>query len=387
MAKVTRRKRSVGTRIGEALSGVASAIGAGVDLTTKLENAKTQRAFAQNQLEQINLRRRDMEEKQRLIATSQLNDLMLEAIETDDPKNFLQMRGSDVEAALTRSGSTLSIDGFSKLALNKNENVKNAAKDLRIASAGLNRITPGSSDLKTLENMTNRGLKAFDTMAAAMPTEAKKELIQQKKVFLQQAERIRSDFTRSEQLSAKGPSGGGAKGPVSAETVDAAISEVKKRFKAIKEQPGSTLSKIGIIGGTTQKLLNTPVANLQSSDVATLNAGLSNLMQVYTRFTSGAQANQFEQLIIKKDILPALNDKVQTFEQKIDLFENLLKRIEESKNAGKSDEKILKDLEGALPNASKERQQQNAQTFSGLVTEAPSEGAGVAQRLLNRRNR
>jgi len=152
MAFVTEKK---GNKFAKAITGALEGASTGVDMVTKIQNANTQRQFAQAQIEELNQKKQDQIEKRKLAGNFAISSMVSEAIDSDDPKAFLTNKQGDFEKARSASGTSMTYDAMVQLAGVKNEKVKMASKSMFSAKQKIAGMTPFNSTPEQMASAYN----------------------------------------------------------------------------------------------------------------------------------------------------------------------------------------------------------------------------------------
>lgn len=194
MALVKRGGKSVASRVGQALEGVGQAAKGVADFKIKLQNAKTQQAFAQNQAEFLSIKKDEAEQRNFEAHHLNLNSIFSRGIRINDKKGYGKVNRSSIEKSLQAVGSPETADQFiERMSLSAQE-FGPAAEQMSQAVAA---VVGQDLNSKQLEAITQKGLQAFDKLLAIDPRN--QTLREEKRLFLGAASDRRKALERTEE--------------------------------------------------------------------------------------------------------------------------------------------------------------------------------------------
>lgn len=185
MAKVTRIEKNFAQRLSETFQGIGKAAESFVDLDIKLQNAKAQQQFAENQKIRLEQEQARVKQQQEMVAQSAIGSIFTDLLAADNPRVAIFNKQSEYEKLAPIAGSDVPYEQFSKIAEITNEDIKGAARELRSVKGKLFGSTGRTITQTQLDALVTRAGSAAEKILAIPELSA-----QQRALFKEEFKRV-----------------------------------------------------------------------------------------------------------------------------------------------------------------------------------------------------
>lgn len=197
MAKVTRVR---GGELGRAIGGAMEGAEKGLDFANKLQVAEQRSQIFKQQQAQFEQQQADLRDKRKIAGEVALFRLQSQALQSNDPKAFLDNHAKQIEVAGQNAGIPNAASSVKQLAMEKSPEILEAGRTMGSSLDALYSISTTKNNLSDVDAQIQNMRSAFQTIVENpnLSTEAKAAYKQTLDVALAEASKLRGLFEARE---------------------------------------------------------------------------------------------------------------------------------------------------------------------------------------------